>query len=62
MNTSCFYIIAILLVMLFLRKKITKTIALFSYLEALLDTKSQYFTGEESDGLQPKCEKLQIRG
>ena len=28
---------------------------LLSYLDALLEIKSQYFAGEESEGLEPKC-------
>ena len=36
------------------------SIALFSYLDALLQIKSQYFAGEQSEGLEPKCGTVSV--
>ena len=45
-----YHIGTVLSIMLFLRKKFTNSITLFSYLDALLEIKSQQFAGEESEG------------
>ena len=33
---------------------------MFSYLDALLQIKSQYFAGEQSEGLEPKCGTVSV--